>query len=417
MRPLLPLLAALLAAASPAPPQLAAHVSESELHGSIAALVGFGTRHTASGTLAPGRGIDPALAWAEARLRAAAAVCGQCLEITRPSARFTGPRLPRETAVPILLAVQRGITDPDRVVIVSGHIDSRNSAALDATGDAPGANDDGSGTAVVLEAARVLSAHRFPATIAYAVLSGEEEGLYGGEILAREAKARNWRVEAVLNNDIVGNTRNENGKRDTTHIRLFARETEADTASRNIARFMANLAAMLPNPLTPILVLRPDRFGRGGDQLPMLKAGYPALRVTEAVENYRHQHQNIRIENGVAYGDTLDGVDFPYLARVAALNIATLAALAAAPPPPTEATSAGAVKPDSTIAWHPVSGAVRYRIHLRATAEDRWSPLADTAAPPFVARDLTIDDVWFGVSAVDAAGRESPVATALPIAK
>ena len=215
------LLAAPAAAAEPALPALAAGVSEAELKASINALVGFGTRHSASDTVSPVRGIGAARRWAASRFQAFSAACGNCLRIETPAQVFTGDRLPNPTEIVDVLAIQPGTSDPGRFIIMSAHIDSRNSDPLDSKGDAPGANDDGSGTAAVIEAARVLSQHKFPATIVYAVLSGEEQGLNGGKVLADYARAHGWMVEADLNNDIIGNSTGIGGMKDSGHVRVF----------------------------------------------------------------------------------------------------------------------------------------------------------------------------------------------------
>lgn len=420
-----------LTAAAPAPhPTLraiAAEVSPVQLRATIATLVGFGTRHTLSDTQSPTRGIGAARRWAAGRFAAYSAACGGCLAIETPAETFVGDRLPRPADIVDVLAVQRGTSDPDRVVIISGHIDSRNSDAMDATADAPGANDDGSGTAAVLEAARVLSKRKFAATIVYAVLSGEEQGLYGGKLLAETAVKKGWQVEAVLNNDIVGNTHGSSGVVDAAHVRVFSEGTratetpaeadqrrysggEVDSPSRQLARFIDSAAADVPG-LTVTMVYRTDRYSRGGDQVPMLKAGYPAVRITEATENYDRQHQNVRVEGGRAYGDVLAGVDFPYLAQVTRLNTVSLAALASAPPPPL-VTIEGAVKPDTLVRWHPLSGAASYRVWWRSTTAPRWehSRAASAGATSLALPGVVIDDWFFGVSAVSADGYESPVA-------
>lgn len=437
MRHLLPALIAVAAtAAAPAPhPALraiAADVSPVELRSTIAKLVSFGTRHTLSDTQSPTRGIGAARRWAAGRFMAIGAACDGCLAVETPAETFTGDRLPRPAEIVDVLAVQRGTGDPDRVVIVSGHIDSRNSDTMDATADAPGANDDGSGTAVVLEAARVLSKRKFAATIVYAVLSGEEQGLYGGKLLAKTAAKKGWRVEAVLNNDIVGNTHGSSGVVDAAHVRVFSEGTratetpaeadqrrynggEVDSPSRQLARFINGAAADVPR-LDVTMVYRTDRYSRGGDQVPMLKAGYPAVRLTEAAENYDRQHQNVRVENGRTYGDVLSGVDFAYLAQVTRLNAVSLAALASAPPPP-PVTIEGAVKPDTTVHWQPVPGATGYRVWWRSTTTPHWehSRLAGAGATSITLPGVVIDDWFFGVSTVSADGYESPVAFPGPV--
>jgi Zn-dependent M28 family amino/carboxypeptidase len=340
---------------------------------------------------------------------------------------FTNKRIPKPTEVMDVLAIQRGTTDPDRVVVISGHMDSRVTDPMNATSDAPGANDDASGVAAVMEAARVLSKHRFPATIVYAALSGEEQGLNGGHVLADTATAKHWRVEADLNNDIVGNSEGINGVRETTRVRVFSEGTrsiekaaeadkrrynggEVDSPSRQLARFMAGLADRYLGNFRVTMMYRTDRFSRGGDQNEMLKAGFPAVRVTEANENYNRQHQDLRTENGVRYGDVIEGVDFGYLANVTRLNIISLAALASAPAPPTGVDTSGAVSADTTVKWTPAPDAARYRLWWRATTEPQWTH-SRAAAPSgqAVLKDVNIDDWFFGVSAVSADGWESPV--------
>jgi Zn-dependent M28 family amino/carboxypeptidase len=273
----------------------------------------------------------------------------------------------------------------------------------------------------------VLSQHRFAATLVFASLSGEEQGLYGGKVLADYARAHNWQVEADLNNDIVGNTEGMSGLHDNTHVRVFSEGTravetpeeanrrrynggEVDSPSRNLARFMDRLADQYLTNLDVVMVYRTDRFGRGGDQVRMLEAGYPSVRVTEAVENYTRQHQDLRTENGIHYGDVIGGVDFPYLAQVTRLNIVTMAALASAPRPPSGVTIAGNVSPDTTVSWRAVGGAAGYRVWWRSTTDPqwRWSRWAGDATQ-IKLDSVVIDDYFFGVSAVSADGYESPI--------
>jgi hypothetical protein len=416
------------AAAEPALTSLAAGVSEAELKANITALVGFGTRHSASSTTDPKRGIGAARRWTETRFQVFSAACGNCLTIVKPSETVTGPRLPNPTEITNVLAIQPGTSDPDRFIIISAHIDSRNSDGLDAKGDAPGANDDGSGTAAVIEAARVLSQHKFPATIVYAVLSGEEQGLNGGKVLADFARAHNWNVEAVLNNDIIGNSTGASGMKDSGHVRVFSEGTKAvetpaqanrrrynggevDSPSRNLARFIDSLADHNINGLDVKMIYRTDRFGRGGDQTRMLEAGYPAVRITESVEHYDRQHQNVRVEKGRSFGDLIEGVDFQYLAKVTKLNVAALAALARAPMPPA-VTITGQVSPDTKVSWTPVKGAAGYRIWWRDTTAPQWqySRVAPADAATMTLAGVVIDDWFFGVSTIGADGSESPIA-------
>jgi hypothetical protein len=407
--------------------QVVAEVSQDQLHATIQRLVGFGTRHTASDTRSDTRGIGAARRWVASQFQAMSQACGGCLQIETPSQMFTGERLPRPTEVMDVLAIQRGTSDPDRVVIISGHLDSRVSDVMNATSNAPGANDDGSGAAALIEAARVLSQHRFAATIVYASLSGEEQGLYGGKVLADYAHAHNWRVEADLNNDIIGNTEGTSGLHDDTHVRVFSEGTratetqdeanhrrynggEVDSPSRNLARFMDCLADRYLTNLDVEMIYRTDRYGRGGDHVRMLEAGYPAVRVTEAIENYNRQHQDVRVAGGVRYGDTIEGVDFAYLAQVTRLNIVSLAALASAPAPPSGVSIAGAVSSDTTVTWRPALGAASYRVYWRGTTDPQWRHHRDAgAATTLKLENIVIDDYFFGVSAVSADGFESPV--------
>jgi Zn-dependent M28 family amino/carboxypeptidase len=431
-------LAAVLAAApaiqaQPAPTEhpllheIAAQVSPEQQHATIARLVAFGTRHTLSDTKSDTRGIGAARRWVASQFQAISKDCGGCLTVETPSEMFTGRRIPNPTEVMDVLAIQKGTTDPNRVIVISGHIDSRVNDVMNATADAPGANDDGSGTAAVIEAARVLSKHKFPATLVFAVLSGEEQGLYGGHVLADYATKQGWQVEADLNNDIVGNSEGVNGVRETTRVRVFSEGTktvetaaeadkrrynggEVDSPSRQLARFMDGLADRYLGNFKVTMVYRTDRFGRGGDQVEMLKAGFPSVRVTEANENYHRQHQDVRTENGIKYGDVIEGVDFAYLANVTRVNAITMAALAMAPAPPTHVEISGAVSADTTVKWRPAPDAARYRLWWRSTTDPQWRYSRDAApSGQAVLKDVNIDDWFFGVSAVSAGGWESPV--------
>jgi Zn-dependent M28 family amino/carboxypeptidase len=402
-------------------------VSPDALKATIAKLVSFGTRHTMSDTTSPTRGIGAARRWVKGQYEGFNAACHDCLAIETPEQTVTGARIPIPTVIQDVIAIQRGTSDPNRVVIISGHIDSRVTDVANFTSDAPGANDDGSGTAAVIEAARVLSKYRFPATIVYAVLSGEEQGLYGGKVLADFAEAKGWQVEAVLNNDIIGNTHGLDGLVEDRTVRVFSEGTRAnetalqagarrrnggelDAPSRNLCRFMAKIAARYMPDFHVRQILRADRFGRGGDQAPMQEAGYPAVRVTEADENYTRQHQDLRIEDGLRYGDVLDGVDFPYLAKVTRLNVLTLAALALAPPPPMALKITGAVTADTKLSWTASPGVAAYRAWWRETTDPAWSHSQDAGATTAITlKGVNIDDFFFGVSAISADGYESPV--------
>lgn len=406
---------------------LATAPSEAELRATIEKLIGFGTRHTMSDTTSDSRGIGAARRWVKARFEAISHECGGCIDVVTPSQSFTGKRLPQPTDVMDVVAIKRGKGDPKRVIVMTGHLDSRVTDVMNATSDAPGANDDASGVAALIEAARLLSKGDNQATLVFAALSGEEQGLYGGKVLADYATAQGWQVEADLNNDIVGNSHGQNGVSDNTTVRVFSEGTksnetdqqasfrryhggEVDSPSRNIARYMERLANEYLPDLRVMMVYRTDRFGRGGDQVPFLEAGYPAVRVTEAHEDYTRQHQDLRTENGVHYGDTIDGVDFRYLARVTALNTITMASLSRAPAPPTGVSTDGALASDTTVQWKKQPDAAGYIVHWRDTTAPQWqhSRLVG-ATDKAVLKDVVIDDWFFGVSAVSTDGYQSPV--------
>jgi hypothetical protein len=412
-----------------------APVSQGQLRHTIESLVGFGTRHTLSSQTDPKRGIGAALEWVRGEFQRDSAACGNCLTIVDPAETFTGARIPTPTRVRDMVAIQRGTERPGDVVIITGHIDSRVTDVMNFTSDAPGANDDGSGVAAVLEAARVLSKHKFPGTIVYAALSGEEQGLYGAKVLANYAKAQGWNVVTDINNDIIGNTCSSDGLCDSTHGRVLsegprsqgqvelAAQThslggENDAPSRNISRFLDSLADRLKIGLDLRQIWRTDRFGRGGDHIPFLELGYPAARLNVAIENYDWQHQDLRTENGIRYGDTIDHVDFPYLAKMTKLNVAALASIASAPPPP-EPKVEGAVSTDTTITWKP-GPASGYRVWWRRTDANVWQTARDLPASQcageckIVLPHIRVDDWVFGVSSVSKDGFESPVASAVP---
>lgn len=406
-------------------------VSEARLRADVEAMVSFGTRHTLSSQDDPKRGIGAALDWAEGRFRAISGECGGCLVITRPETTISGDRIPAPTRLQNVIAFQRGTAGSSEVVIVQAHIDSRASDVMDATSDAPGANDNASGSALVLEAARLLSQRRHAGNVVYALLSGEEQGLYGGKLLADWAKMNGWTVKAVLNNDIVGGSRGSDGLVDADHVRVFSEGPRADATdalragqrrfggendspSRNLSRFVASLAERQGG-LAVRQVWRADRMGRGGDHLPFLEAGLPAIRFSAAIEDYDHQHQDLRVEDGVKYGDTVDEMDFAYLARVTRLNVAALDLLARAPMPP-HATADAAVKSWTDVKWQAVPGAARYRVWQRRTDDSAWATFTEVpAGQTSLKLDGVRGDDWiFGVSAVAADGSESPVSSAVP---
>lgn len=366
----------------------AEQVSEDRLKGDVEKLVSFGTRHTLSSQTDPERGIGAAVDWGLAEFKRIGAKCGDCLEVLPVGDTVTGPRIPVPTLVRNAVAIQRGTERPNEVVIVQGHIDSRVSDVMDATSDAPGANDDGSGTALVIEAARVLSGTKYPTTIIYALLSGEEQGLHGGQILASWAEAQGFTVKAVLNNDIVGNSCGKDGYCEPKLVRVFSEGPRADltdrlrasqtrfggendSPGRNLSRWVAGLAEKHADGLQVRQIWRTDRMGRGGDQVPFLQKGYPAIRFSVGVEDYDHQHQDLRTEGGVFYGDTIDEMDFAYLAGVTKLNVRALDALARAPMPP-KVTLDAAVRTDTLVQTVSVPGAIEYRLSVRRTDEMDW---------------------------------------------
>lgn len=429
-------------AATPAPPsevallrELALQPSADRIEADIRTLVGFGTRHTLSETTSDTRGIGAARRWIFAEFERISAACGGCLEVRYSSEVVSGlPRIPEPTEVVSVIAIQRGTSDPGRYVLMAGDIDSRVTDIMDATSDSPGANDNASGLAGTLEAARVLSRHRFPGTIVYAALAGEEQGLVGGRILADEALREGWRLTAVLNNDMIGNIRGIDGVVDNVTARVFAEGTrhtetpeeatqrrftggELDSPSRNLARYIEAVGERYVPNLEVMVVYRLDRFGRGGHHRPFNDVGFPGVRVMETHEHYDRQHQDLRVEDGRAYGDTLDGVDFDYAAKLTALNVVALAGMALAPPPPADVAISGAVTADTTLSWTPVPPALSptlagYRIHWRLTTEPQWTHsvfVPGGATASHVLRNVVIDNYFFGVSAVAADGSESPV--------
>ena len=410
-----------------------AAVSADRIEADIRTLAGFGTRHTLSETESDTRGIGAARRWILEEFEQISAACGGCLEVMYVSDTISGQiRIPEPTEVVSVIAIQRGRLDPDRFVMMSGDIDSRVTDPLDGTSDSPGANDNASGMAGVIEAARVLSQHQFDGSIIYAGLSGEEQGLFGGQIVAAHALEQGWRIKGVLNNDMIGNIAGINGVINNTTARVFSEGTravetpeearirrftggEVDSPSRNLARFVDRTADQyIPN-LDVMMVYRLDRFGRGGHHRPFNDAGMPGVRIMETNEHYDRQHQDLRTENGRVYGDTLDGVDFDHAARLTALNVAVMAQMAGAPPFPAGVTIEGAVQPSTTLSWRMAEGTAAenlagYRVHWRLTDQPQWQwsrfvGRVDT----FTLENVVIDNYYFGVSAVALDGSETPV--------
>ena len=435
------LLAAQMAAAqAPVEPEsreirhiLAAAASADRIEKDIRTLVSFGTRHTLSETESDTRGIGAARRWVEQEFKNISRECGGCLEVFTVGDVISGERrIPDPTDVVNVVAIQRGTLDPDRMVMMAGDIDSRVSDPLNGTSDSPGANDNASGLAGTIEAARVLSKHKFSGSIVYAGLSGEEQGLFGGKILVERALANGWRIKAVLNNDMIGNITGIDGVTDNSTARVFSEGTryveteeeaairrrsggEVDSPSRNIARYVDRMAdEFIPN-LDVMMIYRLDRFGRGGHHRPFNERGIPGVRIMETHEHYNRQHQDLRTEDGIAYGDVIEGVNFDYARKLTALNIVSLAGMAAAPPFPSNVAIEGAVQPSTTLSWSIPEGKAAenlagYKVYWRLTTDAQWSRsryvgLVDT----YTLENIVIDNYLFGVASVSKDGYESPV--------
>jgi hypothetical protein len=414
-------------------------VSAERIRANVEKLVSFGTRLTISpqdsSSIAAGRGVGAAREWIKSEFERYSKDCGGCLEVKTDS--FTEPpadRIPEPIEISNVYAVLKGTDagNAKRIVLVTGHYDSRNSDTLDVKGDAPGANDDGSGTAVSLECARVLSKLKFPATIIFLTVAGEEQGLNGSHHFAQMAKEQGWNIEAVLNNDIVGG--DKSAEQDHSVVRVFseglpaaATEQEVrqirglggenDSASRQLARYIADVGLAYDVGVKPLLVFRLDRYLRGGDHYSFNQQGFAAVRFTEFREDFHHQHQNVRTENGIEYGDLIKFVDFDYVAHVARLNAATLASLASAPSPPANVhLLTKDLENDSTLTWEASSGrpATEYEILWRATTSPEWEHVQKVGNVLRATLKLSKDNVIFAVRAVDAGGHRSVPVVPLP---
>lgn len=413
---------------------IAAAPSAERIQRDIEILVSFGTRHTLSETESDIHGIGAARRWIKDEFDRISADCGGCLEVFYVSGVVSGtPRIPDPVEVVNVVAIQRGTREPNRFVVMSGDIDTRVSDIMNFTDDSPGANDNGSGMAGTIEAARVLTQYSFPSSIIYTGLSGEEQGLNGGAILAAHAIEQGWDIKAVINNDMIGNIRGINGVIDNTTARVFSEGTryvetddearlrrfqggEIDSASRNMARYIDQMADLyIPN-LDVMMVYRLDRFGRGGHHRPFNEAGFPAVRIMETNENYNWQHQDIRVENGIAYGDVIEHVDFDYAAKLTALNAVTMASMAWAPAPPEDVRISGQVSPSTTLRWNKVPGATSYRLHWRLTTEPQWTHYRTVGdVDEFTLENIVIDNYFFGVSSISETGIQSPVVFPGPV--
>ena len=441
-------------AADPADPRIAAMLKEvqpARIKADIARLVEFNNRSTISSTetdLKPGTGVLAAADWVKSEFDAYSKACGGCLEVSfDESVEQPGPansRFAKPTPIKSIIAILKG-ADPKaakRMVLVAGHYDSRSSDVMDTHSFAPGANDDGSGAALTLEAARVMSKYRFPATIVFAVLTSEEQGLNGARHLAERAKAEGWQLEAVLNNDIVGGDTTPGDKLQSKfRLRVFSQGLDAslpadqirqivsigaenDTPSRQLARqILAVGRSYMPQSIDPVMELRLDRFLRGGDHSAFSRQGFAAVRMTDWRENYDHQHANVRTEGGKEYGDLLKFIDPEYAARVTRLNIATLATLAGSPGTPQRVrVETSSLDNDTLLRWDPPTNfnqPVRYQIVWRETAANDWQYSAEAAkysGPSENSARLPIskDNVFFGVRACTAQGACSQAVAPVP---
>jgi len=431
------------------PPRLAAdrhtdaHIAEAirqisadPIRQTIEKLVSFQNRSTISAqddeSIKAGKGIGAAREWIKAEFERYSKDCGGCLEVkTDTFTEQPAERIPKPTEITNVYAVLRG-SDPkqaDRIVLVTGHYDSRNSDTLNGTDPAPGANDDGSGTAVSLECARVLSKAagklKFPATIIFLTVAGEEQGLNGSKHFAQMAKQQGWKIEAVLNNDIVGG--NLGPGQDASLVRVFSEGLpaaasdaeikrvrmlggESDSPSRELARYIADVGRSYDAGLKPLLIFRLDRFLRGGDHYAFNQQGFAAVRFTEFREDFNHQHQNVRKDDasGIEYGDLPKFVDFDYVAHVARLNAATLASLASAPAPPANVKmQTKSLDNDTTLTWDPSFGSIAYEVVWRSTSAADWEYVQPISSGARATLKVSKDNVIFAVRAVNAAGHRS----------
>lgn len=405
-------------------------VSAERLKNDVKTLADFGTRHTLSDTLSETRGIGAARRWIKSEFDKISADCNGCLEVFYQKdfvPKGDGARIVKDVWVVNVVAIQRGTKFPNRFIIMSGDIDSRVSDPTDYTSDSPGANDNASGMAGAIEAARVLSKYSFESSIIYVGLSGEEQGLYGGKGLANYAKENGWEIIGILNNDMIGNIKGVDGVIDNRTFRIFSEpvpptETErqrrarrfyggeVDGISRQLARYVHKTTQTYMPEMNPMMVYRLDRFGRGGHHRPFNDAGFAGIRIMEAHENYTQQHQDIRTENGIDYGDTFEHVNFPYAKKLTAVNAINLASLASAPPPPKNLAIGGIVEPSVKFKWDKIDGATGYKIYWRDTTSPTWDHsrfVGDVSE--YTLEGIVIDNFFFGVASVGKDGYESMV--------
>ena len=407
--------------------------SPDRLQTDIQKLVDFGTRHTLSDTVSQTRGIGAARRWIKSEFEKISKDCGSCLDVFYLGdlvEKGTNQRIVHDVQVVNVVAVQRGTRYPNRYIIMSGDIDSRVSDPTNFTDDSPGANDNATGMAGAIEAARVLSKYKFPTSIAYVGLSGEEQGLFGGKIMAERAKAEGWNIVGIINNDMIGNITGVDGVIDNRDFRIFSEPTpvtesednrrrrrfaggEVDGVSRQLARYVHKMTNTYMPDMDPMMVYRLDRFGRGGHHRPFNDAGFAGIRIMEAHENYTMQHQDIRTENGIDYGDIIGGVNFNYAAKMTAVNAISLAGIAWAPPQPDTVKIGGVVAPNTILSWTPVNDPdlTGYKIYWRDTTSPQWqySRYVGKDVTEFTLEGIVIDNFFFGVASVGKDGNESVV--------
>ena len=405
-------------------------VSAERIQKDIQTLVDFGTRNTFSDTISETRGIGAARRWIKSEFESISKDCNNCLEVFYQKDLVTkqgNRRVPHDAWVVNVVAVQKGTKYPNRYIIMSGDIDSRGSNTMDFVSDAPGANDNASGMAGTIEAARVLSKYKFENSIVYTGLSGEEQGLFGGAGLAKYAKDNNWEIIGVLNNDMIGNIKGVDGVIDNRTFRIFSEpvpptETESerrsrrffggevDGISRQLARYVHKTTKIYMPEMNPMMVYRLDRFGRGGHHRPFNDLGFAGIRIMEAHENYTQQHQDIRVEKGIEYGDVIKHVNFDYAKKLTAVNAISLASLAWAPPSPKSVAIGGIVEPSVKLKWDKVNGAAGYKIYWRDTTFPTWDHsryVGDVSE--FTLKGIVIDNFYFGITSVSNDGFESVV--------
>ena len=406
-------------------------VSANRIITDVETLANFGTRHTLSDTLSQTRGIGAARRWIKKSFTQISADCGNCLEVFEQKNMFKadGRRLTRDVWINNIVAIQRGSIHPNRFVIMSGDIDSRVSDPNNFISDSPGANDNATGMAGAIEAARVLSKYRFANSIIYVGLSGEEQGLYGGKGLAQYALDNNWEIIGVFNNDMIGNIEGVDGVIDNRSFRIFSEPTppteserarkqrrfyggEVDGISRQLARYVHKTTQNYMPEMNPMLIYRLDRFGRGGHHRPFNDVGFAGIRIMEAHENYNRQHQDIRNEDGIAYGDVLSGVNAAYAAKLTAVNAISLAALAWAPTAPKEVAIGGVVAPSTRLEWlaSESPNTVGYMVYWRDTTSPTWQYNKYVGDKTQITLEgIVLDNYLFGVAAVGADGYQSTV--------